>query len=167
VGVEFLVSATAFREIEIEVRAAPDGIETGGVLLGTDLAGVVKVLHAGGPGPAAVQTRTSLLRDTLHSQWLADDAWARDGSQWIGEWHTHPLGPSTPSDLDLRSYAAHLLDPTLGFHRFYAIIVTDLASGAITLNSWALVRRDTKTLELTALAQIVETRTPNDGEVPE
>ena len=166
-GVEFLISATAFHEIEVEVGAAPDGIETGGVLLGTDLAGVVKVLHAGGPGPAAVQTRTSLLRDTRHSQSLADDAWALDGSQWIGEWHTHPLGPSTPSDLDLRSYAAHLLDPSLGFDRFYAIIVTDLGGGAMTLNSWALARRDSNTLELTALAEIVEPRTPHDGEVLE
>ncbi|MCB8046019.1 Mov34/MPN/PAD-1 family protein [Microbacterium oxydans] len=45
----------------------------------------------------------------------ADYAWHVDGSQWVGEWHTHPTGPMTPSDRDLASYYAHLSDAELGF----------------------------------------------------
>jgi integrative and conjugative element protein (TIGR02256 family) len=99
-----------------------DGNETGGILLGHDLGDTLVVTVAGGPGPNAVRTPYRFNRDLAYSQALADDAYARDGSVWIGEWHTHPKGQASPSQVDLSTYLAHLATPDLGFTRFLSFI---------------------------------------------
>jgi integrative and conjugative element protein (TIGR02256 family) len=81
------------------------------------------VLHAGDAGPDAVREPGFFLRDLQHAQRLASQAFARDGSVWIGEWHTHPVEEPVPSDRDLATYQALLADPELGFSRFVALIV--------------------------------------------
>lgn len=105
-------------------RVSRDGLETGGVLLGHDRDELLEITVAGGPGPAALRRPTRFRRDLAHAQKLGDDAFEADGSVWLGEWHTHPMGPTTPSDLDHRSYAEMLADPELGFTRFVCFIVT-------------------------------------------
>lgn len=116
------LAATAIESIATEARDSADGAETGGILLGHDRDGELLVTEAGGPGPAAVRTPNRFLRDLAHARALADGAYGRDGSVWIGEWHTHPTGPSEPSAVDLRTYFSHLSDETLGFKRFLSLI---------------------------------------------
>jgi integrative and conjugative element protein (TIGR02256 family) len=105
--------------------AAHDGLETGGILLGTDhgLAGQIIVRRCGGPGPAAIRRRAYFRRDLAHAATVAADAAAADGSAWIGEWHTHGNAMSEPSDHDLRTYQKLLDDPDLVFARILAVIV--------------------------------------------
>src|SRR6266540_765253 len=110
--------------ITTEAVAAADGHETGGILLGSDDGTVIEVRQAGGPGPHADRRASGFRRDLAHAQELALAAWAADGSVWVGEWHTHPRGPARPSATDLATYGGFLTDPTLGFRRFCAIIVT-------------------------------------------
>ena len=105
-------------------RASQDGLETGGVLLGHDRGDLVEITVAGDPGPAAERQPTRFRRDLANAQQLGDDAFEADGSVWLGEWHTHPMGLTTPSELDLRSYAEMLADPELGFTRFVCFIIT-------------------------------------------
>jgi integrative and conjugative element protein (TIGR02256 family) len=121
----FVVTLTAnvADVIANEARGSADGTETGGIVLGHDRDGELLVTVVGGPGPAALRTPNRFKRDLAHAQALADDAYDRDGSVWIGEWHTHPKGPATPSAVDLNTYATHLADPTLEFSRFLSIIV--------------------------------------------
>jgi integrative and conjugative element protein (TIGR02256 family) len=125
----FVVTLTAdvADVIAREARGSADGTETGGIVLGHDRDGELVVTIVGGPGPAALRTPNLFKRDLAHAQALADDAYDRDGSVWIGEWHTHPAGPAAPSAVDLNTYAAHLADPSLGFDRFLSIIVLPCA----------------------------------------
>lgn len=100
------------------------GRETGGILLGhqhTD--GQLTVNQAAGPGPRAEQTPSSFRRDPAHAGEISARAYARNHSVWLGDWHTHPIGPPYPSNLDLASYAGLVADPTSGFEAFLSIIV--------------------------------------------
>jgi len=105
---------------------ASDGLETGGILLGTDtgLAGPVTVRHCGAPGPAAIRRRNYFRRDLVHAAALAAGAAEADGSQWIGEWHTHLIDMPQPSPRDLRTYRTLLDDPDLAFARILSVVVT-------------------------------------------
>ena len=69
----------------------------------------------------AVRQPTFFLRDLDQTQHLAVEAFAHDGSVWIGEWHTHPWSASVPSDRDLFTYA----DPDLHFVGIISLIVAD------------------------------------------
>ena len=121
---------------------ASDGLETGGILLGTDsgLAGPLLVRHCGDPGPAAIRRRTYFRRDLAHAAGLAADVATADGSAWIGEWHTHGIGMPEPSGRDLRTYRTLLADPQLAFARILAVIVLagpEASWNAPALHAWS------------------------------
>lgn len=97
--------------------------ETGGILLGYHNAQTIEITAAGDAGPHARHTSTSFTRDLVHAQRLAADAWVRDRSQWVGEWHTHPAGALAPSTIDLSTYLHLLAAPDLAFDTFVALIV--------------------------------------------
>lgn len=117
------VGRRAWEAIRSEVAAAPDGLETGGILLGKDTNDGVTIGVAGDPGPNAVHKPTRFLRDLNHAQRIAAAGWEHDQSVWVGEWHTHPRADPMPSAIDLDSYLRHLTDDELGFDRFISIIV--------------------------------------------
>lgn len=119
-----------------EAILSRDGLETGGILLGTDDGREIIVRQAGGPGAKAHRESNRFLRDLAYAQQLADLAWKEDRSQWIGEWHTHPSGDLSPSNYDLEAYARHLHDPELGFKRFLTIIVGLTRTGEIMAVAW-------------------------------
>jgi integrative and conjugative element protein (TIGR02256 family) len=119
-------AATVIRE---EAVRSADGNETGGVLLGhIGPDGTAHVRHAAGPGLAAVHGPAFFLRDLHHAQRAAAEAFARDGSLWIGEWHTHPGAAPAPSGLDLATYLRFLKDPELDLDAFVAIVLTSAAA---------------------------------------
>ena len=109
-----------------------DGSETGGILLGYDSEDTIAVTTAGDPGPRANRRPDGFLRDLARARRLADEVYERDGSVWIGEWHTHTSGPPTPSDIDMKTYTKLLGDPDLAFGRIISIIVT-----ACPLHGWS------------------------------
>jgi integrative and conjugative element protein (TIGR02256 family) len=116
--------------IRREASRSIDGNETGGILFGhLHPDGTAEVRHAGDAGPAAVRTPTFFLRDLGHAQALATAAFARDGSGWIGEWHTHPSISALPSARDLETYLSLLSDPQLAFDVIAALILTAGADG--------------------------------------
>lgn len=130
------LTPAAAHTITTELRTADHSTETGGILLGHHVLSTVTVHHAGTPGPAAVRTPTYFLRDRAHAQALADQAFAADGSVWIGEWHTHPATRPVPSARDAATYQQLLDDPELGFHSVVAVIFT-LCGGQWTGAAWA------------------------------
>ncbi|MGO9762977.1 MAG: Mov34/MPN/PAD-1 family protein [Solirubrobacteraceae bacterium] len=105
--------------------ASADGRETGGILLGHDPSteGIIRVTHAGDAGPAAERRVDFFLRDLQHSRRLAARAWLTDGSDWVGEWHTHPAGGARPSTRDLDTYR-RILASTPAFEVFLSVIIT-------------------------------------------
>lgn len=138
--------------IACEAVRSHDGLETGGILLGTDDSKEdIVVRRAGGPGPKARRESHRFLRDLAHAQRLADLAWKEDQSQWIGEWHTHPAGDLTPSDYDLEAYVRHLHDPELGFSRFISIIVGLSPTGEAKSVAWIIDRESARPKPVTTL----------------
>src|SRR5205807_598109 len=116
----------AFDVIVGEAPSSVDGRETGGILLGHDPGpgAIPQITVAGDPGPRADRRPDGFNRDLEHARRLADAAFARDGSIWIGEWHTHPGGPPCPSPMDMTTYTSLLEDDELGFVRLLSLIVT-------------------------------------------
>jgi integrative and conjugative element protein (TIGR02256 family) len=124
--------------------ASADGRETGGILLGHGPSpdGLISVTHVGDPGPAAERRADFFLRDLHHSRRLAASAWLADGSDWIGEWHTHPAGGPQPSTRDLHTYT-RILAGTPAFHVFLSLIVTPARDGGWSepqVNQWLISR---------------------------
>lgn len=118
-----VLASTAATTIRNEALRSYDGNETGGILLGHIGDATAQVRHAGDPGPAAVHQPAFFLRDLHHAQQLAAQAFAQDGSEWIGEWHTHPTAEPVPSARDLHTYLGLLADPQLRFDSFISIIL--------------------------------------------
>jgi integrative and conjugative element protein (TIGR02256 family) len=115
----------AYRVLNVEGQRSRDGLETGGILLGMKYdEDALLVTVAGTPGPHALRSHARFERDLEHAKMLEENAHRRDGSIWIGEWHTHPRGPRKPSSLDLATYDGLLRDPHLTFEEVVCLIVT-------------------------------------------
>lgn len=143
----FLTDAAGSVIANESLRSA-DGLETGGILLGTSSANLIEVRHAGDPGPNAKRGTHTFHRDLQHAQHLADTAWAEDHSLWIGEWHTHPSGDLAPSALDLDSYLRHLHDPDLNFDHFVAMIVGLDSQTRPVIATWLIQRHQARPIPL-------------------
>ncbi|MFL6145158.1 MAG: Mov34/MPN/PAD-1 family protein [Labedaea sp.] len=127
---KIILTDAAMSVIADEARASTDGLETGGILLGTAEPAAIVVRHAGRPGPNAIRRMDFFQRDLQHAQSFADRAFALDHSIWIGEWHTHVHALPRPSSRDLATYRTLLGDPELAFDYFVAIILAD------NMNDW-------------------------------
>ncbi len=145
---EVRVSPVALRTIKREARASKDGNETGGILLGFGGNTDAVVTQAGGPGPNARRERTFFRRDLEHAERLAEIAFGIDGSQWIGDWHTHPGGGTEPSSTDLEAYRRILKeDPSLA--AFITIIVDPgTADDSARLSPWLVTMESRAKVEL-------------------
>lgn len=137
-GVRLEIDAVVLQSIALTIRTSNPHLETGGALFGPPDGS--RVLHAAGPGPMAEHRARYFRRDIVFTQDEADRLYQADGSQWIGEWHTHIGMPPAPSEVDLRTYRKHIADRDLGFDRFVALIITP--SGACPMLAvWILERR--------------------------
>jgi integrative and conjugative element protein (TIGR02256 family) len=132
------IDATALQHIASTIRSSDPLLETGGALFGPQDGS--KVLHAAGPGSMAEHGTRFFRRDLAYTEQEAERLYQADGSQWIGEWHTHVDAPPTPSDLDLHTYLGHIADRDLGFDRFVALIVATSRPEPI-LATWLLERQ--------------------------
>lgn len=130
VPASIIVATSVVDTIAHEAQASRDGTETGGILLGTTEGNSLVIRHAGGPGQYAVRRATFFQRDLNHAQALGDQAFERDRSVWVGEWHTHLAAPGVPSSRDIATYQDLLADPELAFDFFVAMILAD------PTNSW-------------------------------
>lgn len=129
------ISVAARQMIASTIRSSDPRLETGGALFGPQDSS--RILHAAGPGPLAEHESRYFQRDLAFTEQEAKRLYQTDGSQWIGEWHTHVDVPPTPSHLDLHTYATHLIDHDLGFDRFVSLIIS-IAEPKPVLASWVL-----------------------------
>lgn len=89
---------------EEAVRMAP--LESGGVLLGWGVDDdEVVVAGTVGPGPSATHRRNRFEPDTRWQRRQIAEAYERSGRvhRYVGDWHSHPGGSSTPSHRDRRT----------------------------------------------------------------
>jgi integrative and conjugative element protein (TIGR02256 family) len=133
-------------------KEEPSHLEVGGALFGLET-DEIAISHAVGPGPNAVRAQRFFSRDTQFTQAFADRLYLEDGSQWIGEWHTHPQGPAHPSELDLGTYAKHLDDPDLGLDWFVSVVVSPLSKTREVFTMWIVQRH---------AARVIATHIPHE-----
>lgn len=133
--------ATLAARIRSLAAESADGRETGGILLGNgpDADGIIRVRHVGAAGSNAQRRGDFFQRDLDYARSFAAAAFLTDGSEWIGEWHTHPVGGAQPSARDLQTYAT-ILSTTLAFEVLLSLIVTPTPNGwsDADLNVWLL-----------------------------
>jgi integrative and conjugative element protein (TIGR02256 family) len=137
-GIRLQIAATVLESITSTIRSSDPHLETGGALFGP--ASGSRVLHAVKPGPLAEHGPLFFQRDLTFTEQEAKRLYQADGSQWIGEWHTHINAPPIPSDVDLHTYARHITDGELKFDRFVALIIATSGPQPM-LAAWALERR--------------------------
>jgi integrative and conjugative element protein (TIGR02256 family) len=142
------LSESALDSIQAELRSAPHGFETGGILLGTRGSQTVKIVRAGGAGPAAVRTPTFFLRDLNATQLFAARELESSGAYWVGEWHSHPLGPAHPSDADMRSYVRLILDSGLDFSTGVVSIIASPGELGSSLYAWWCAENSVEAMSL-------------------
>lgn len=88
--------------------------ETGGILVGYfDENNVAIVTNASDPGPNSIMTPKKFLKDTEYTQtWLEKQI--RESSEsieYIGEWHSHTNGDTSPSTTDIESLTGIMESP--------------------------------------------------------
>jgi integrative and conjugative element protein (TIGR02256 family) len=145
------IPARVRRQLEHAAGAAADGRETGGILLGFDDPGHQRfwVTEASTAGPAAERSAIGFRRDLAFVSEVAEHAFAVDGSQWIGDWHTHPGGPPEPSAKDLASWRQALNDSDL--EEFLALIFVPSVGGdwaAPSSEAWAVSSSAARAIEI-------------------
>jgi integrative and conjugative element protein (TIGR02256 family) len=138
-----------------EARRSADGKETGGILLGFEHWRDQRcwVTQVGDPGPKAERSATRFCRDLDHAERLAEAAYAVDGSQWIGDWHTHPGGPPRLSAIDLKSYRKVLAESDLS--AFLAILLLPGAHGwnGLGVHGWCVTPRAVRPVRIVDLLE--------------
>lgn len=142
------ITEGALAAMAAEAARSLDGLETGGILLGTETSDGLVIRHAGDAGPRARRGKGAFHRDLDHARRLANKAWQEDGSQWIGEWHTHPDGGHTPSEVDFQSYLRHLNDPELQFDHFLAVIVGFETGAGVVAVTWIIEKNQMRRVML-------------------
>jgi len=102
------ISAEALEMIEAESRSSPR-TETGGVIVGSGGLpdGVVAIRGVSGPGPRALRTRFSFMRDIKFCQEFLDLTARKSYGKidYLGEWHKHHETDPWPSSQDIRTLA--------------------------------------------------------------
>ncbi len=99
--------AAAALELMLAEASTREPLETGGMLLGWQGEGDAGVVVARvlGPGPGATHRRTRFVPDGRWQRGALAEAYERSGRvlRYLGDWHSHPGGGSTPSARDLRT----------------------------------------------------------------
>ena len=104
------IFSSVLRFIEDQVRAVPDHLETGGLLLGTTSDSNRLVTHATPPGPKAIHQEGMFGKDMDFSQAILNHLAQKTGVDYVGEWHKHPPFLKRPSQGDRQNAVAILQD---------------------------------------------------------
>lgn len=138
-------------------------LETGGVLLGYVLQRdwVVRVLV--GPGPNAVHGAAGFLPDAPWQEARITEAYELSGRrlEYLGDWHTHPLGRPTPSLLDRRTLRAIARTRSARCPRPLMAILAGSAKDGWTLASYVDLPRGPRRSVRAVMTKRFDDRTPN------
>jgi integrative and conjugative element protein (TIGR02256 family) len=105
-----IIFSSVLRFIEEQVKAVPDHLETGGLLLGTAQDNGRLVTHATPPGPKAIHQEGMFGKDLDFSQAILNHLATKTGVDYVGEWHKHPPSLKRPSQGDRQNSVAILHD---------------------------------------------------------
>jgi integrative and conjugative element protein (TIGR02256 family) len=94
-------------------------VETGGPIFGYSTDDAVVVTRVFGPGPGARHRPTRFSADPAWIEACIDEVFAStDGKEsYLGDWHSHPLGGSSPSGSDITAVRSIAADHEVGLDR--------------------------------------------------
>ena len=130
-GIEFRISASAWRDIRGWIRAGArirsDKDETGGLLFGQydEVLGVAWITCVSGPPKDSSFSAEGFICGIEGTQQLCADYQNRSHRvvQFLGTWHSHPVSPAKPSNTDYAGIAAIFAEnPTHGAHQIMIIV---------------------------------------------
>jgi integrative and conjugative element protein (TIGR02256 family) len=137
---KLFLPAAVKQQIRKELRSAGRR-EIGGILLGEDLGSEkfriveLTVQRQGG-------TESHFVRDPRHYREEIQRFFERHGRQYtrfnyLGEWHSHPSFPTTPSAPDIHEMRALLADPEVGANFGVLLIARLRLSLFLNVNAYA------------------------------
>jgi integrative and conjugative element protein (TIGR02256 family) len=137
-------------------------LETGGILLGwRDVDVIVEDII--GPGPNAAHRRTAFEPDSRWQDEQLADRYEASGRtlEYLGDWHTHPVGVPEPSSRDRQTLSVIASFAPARCKQPIMTILGDGAAGVWTHASHALVARRPR---LRRTTRSLETRLIGEGE---
>ncbi len=115
---------------EIINKSKENKVEIGGILIGYKLEGIneYRITEVTFPFENDECYPTLFIRkDKKHNSVLKRVHKKDNSLTYIGDWHSHPMSSSNPSDLDLSTYIDHTKNSiTSAKHLFYIIVGIDL-----------------------------------------
>lgn len=117
--------------------AASADVETGGVLIGSRTKeGQYSIVRATGPGPKAVRSATRFEKDVEYCQSEIKRAFYELGDKglYLGEWHYHAMGGTSPSGIDIKSLTEIAAQDNYKIDRPVMIILSTALEYAITIH---------------------------------
>lgn len=117
-------------------------LETGGCLAGyySEAGAELVISHALGPGPNAEHSAFRFVPDRKYDDRELAKLWTSSGRavRYVGDWHSHPRGPSELSSVD-RAFMRHALGTRKAYLK-YALVC--LVYGDLKRTRWwCLVKR--------------------------
>lgn len=126
------INKHALEKIKEYSRAAPPGLETGGILIGTEMDGKKVVFFATGPGEKAIQKTFMFSSDVKRTQRIIDKYYNEYGCNYLGVWHKHPPEFERLSAGDLRQANEILKDES--YHVTELILpIVNIVNGELRL----------------------------------
>jgi proteasome lid subunit RPN8/RPN11 len=113
--------------------------ETGGILVGFNSGLNIEIILASDAGPNAQSSAAHFLRDTDYCRRYLTEQYAKNGTDYVGEWHSHVMSLRRLSSGDLQTVAGMFVDPDYDFLTF-AIVLVVVAEGAPELHVYVAQR---------------------------
>lgn len=121
------------------LAAASIDHETGGILVGFNSGLDINIIFASDAGPNAQSSAAHFLRDTDYCRRFLADQYAKNGADYVGEWHSHVMSLRRLNSGDLQTLAGLFVDHDYDFLTF-AIILVVLDKGALELHVYLAER---------------------------
>jgi proteasome lid subunit RPN8/RPN11 len=97
--------------------------ETGGILVGFNSGLDINIILASDAGPNAQSSAAHFLRDTDYCRRVLEEEYAKNGADYVGEWHSHVMSLRRLSSGDLQTLAGLFVDPDYDFLSFAIVLV--------------------------------------------
>lgn len=130
-------------------QARANSKEAGGMLFARFADGLISVDHVTTPSPFDFRSRFAFRPSLAHQRNVIMKQFSK-GLHFIGEWHTHPQEQPHPSQQDILTARACLVESE---HELNAFVVVVLGSNAAIANAWVGIVREEDVQRLQAIAR--------------
>lgn len=128
-------------------QAKVNSKEAGGMLFARFADGLISIDHVTTPSPFDIRSRFAFRPSLAHQRDMILKQFSK-GLHFIGEWHTHPQHRPHPSQQDILTARACLVESD---HELNAFVVVVLGSNASIADAWVGIVHEEDVLRLHAI----------------